>query len=86
MKRLGLKLALVLALVLPELAGAQTFSYNVYGDVLAGFRKTGTFAGTYEMVVDLGSVTNFLQLSMGSTINITNFTSSQLTYAFSSGY
>jgi PKD repeat protein len=86
MKRLGLKLALVLALVLPELAGAQTFSYNVYGDVLAGFRKTGTFAGTYEMVVDLGSVTNFLKLSMGSTISITNFTPSQLTYAFSSGY
>jgi len=85
-KRLSLKLALVAVLVLPEVADAQTFVFNSYCDVLAGFRKTGTYAGTYEMVVDLGSVTNFLKLSMGSTINITNFTPSQLTYAFSSGY
>lgn len=76
------KLALLTILALPELAGAQAFSYNQYGDVVAGFRKTGSFKGSYELVVDLGSVTNFLNVSSGTTINITNFTSIQLTNAF----
>ena len=84
LKRIGLKLVLLpmLALmVVPELADAQ-FGYNQYGDVMAGFRKTGVNAGNYELVVDLGSVTNFLKLSIGTTINITNYSPSQLTNAF----
>jgi PKD repeat protein len=81
-RRLGLKLAVLALLVLPELASAQSFNYNSYGDVLAGFRKTGVNAGNYELVMDLGSVTNFLNVSVGSTINITNFSPSQLTDAF----
>jgi len=82
LKRMGFKLALLTILALPELAGAQAFSYNQYGDVVAGFRKTGSFKGSYELVVNLGSVTNFLNVSSGATINITNFTSTQLTNAF----
>ena len=55
-------------LAVPGLANAQLFNYNQYGDVLAGFRQT-TPAGSYELVVDLGSVTNFLNLTIGTTIN-----------------
>ena len=79
---MGLKLAILTIFALPELAGAQAFSYNQYGDVVAGFRKTGSFKGNYEMVVNLGSVTNLLNVSSGTTINITNFSTTQLTNAF----
>jgi len=82
LKRFGLKLVLLALLALPELADAQVFNYNQYGDVLAGFRKTGVNEGNYELVVDLGNVTNFVSLSIGTTINITNYTASQLTNAF----
>ena len=86
-RRLGLRLALLVLLGLPELVQAQVqvFQYNQIGDVLAGFRKTGLNDTTgYEMVADLGSVTNFLNLSAGTTITITNFTPLQLTDAFTS--
>jgi PKD repeat protein len=82
LKKLGLKLALAAMLVLPELATAQFFNYNPLGDVLAGFRKTGANAGQYELVVDLGNVTNFLALPKGTTITITNLSPTQLTNAF----
>jgi PKD repeat protein len=78
----GCKLALLAILILPEIADAQLFSYNPYGDVLAGFRKTGSFAGNYELVVDLGNVTNFLAVPAGTTINITNYSTVQITNAF----
>ena len=81
-RRFGLKLALIALLALPELASAQFFSFNQYGDVLAGFRKTGANAGNYELVVNLGSVTNFVAMSIGNSINISNFSPSQLTDAF----
>jgi PKD repeat protein len=80
--RLSFKLAALALFLLPELAGAQNFTYNEYGDVLSGFRKTGVNAGNYELVVNLGNVTNFLNLSAGTTINITNFSASVLTDAF----
>ena len=53
LRRLGSKLALLTMLALPELASAQLFNYNSYGDVLAGFRKVSPYAGNYELVVDL---------------------------------
>lgn len=81
-----LQLMMLALLTLPELASAQFFSYNEYGDVLAGFRKTGVNAGNYELVVDLGSVTNLLKLPIGTTTNITRFSPSQLTDAFPNGY
>ncbi len=68
-------------LILPEVASAQQFKYNSIGDVLAGFRKT-TNAGLNELVVDLGSVTNFLALPAGSTITISNYSTTQITNAF----
>jgi PKD repeat protein len=81
LKRLGSKLVLLAMLAVPELASAQLFNYNPTGDVLAGFRKTSP-EGLYELVVDLGNVTNFLNLSIGTTINITNYSTSQMTNAF----
>ena len=88
-KRLGLKLVLlaVIAMMgLPERVHAQSagsvFNYNANGDVLAGFRKTGVYAGSYEFVADLGNITNFLELAVGRTITITNFSPAQLTDAF----
>ena len=81
-KRFAFKLALVAVLGLPELAGAQVFNYNSIGDVLAGFRKTGANATGYEVVVDFGNLTNFLFLAGGTTINLTNYSQSQLTDAF----
>lgn len=79
---LGLKLGLVAVLMLPELTSAQVFNYNSTGDVLAGFRKTGNNAGLNEMVADLGNVTNFLNVPVGTAISITNYSTTQLTNAF----
>jgi PKD repeat protein len=87
LKKTGLKLALLFLLALPELADAQQFfNYNQFGDVLLGFRKTGSFAATNELVVDLGSITNLLKLPAGTVTNIINFSPTQLTAAFSSGF
>jgi hypothetical protein len=63
-------------------AQAQFFNYSGKGDLMAGFRKPGV--GTYELVVNLGNVTNFVALAPGATINITNFSAAQLTDAFPS--
>ena len=67
-------------------ATAQFFSYNTYGDTLLGFRKTGSHQGTYELVVNLGSVTNFAALSAGASINVTRYSSLQLSNAFADGF
>ena len=86
LKRLGMKLALVAMLTLPELVSAQYFNYNSTGDVLLGFRKTGAYQGSYEFVVDAGSITNFLALPAGNSLNISNYAPAQLSDAFADGY
>ena len=79
-KKLSVKLALVALLAVPEIAGAQTyFTSTTTGDVDAGFRKTGSYQESYEMVVYLGNITNFLAVPAGSTINLTNYTHQQIT-------
>jgi hypothetical protein len=79
-------LALLGGLVSTGTAYAQYFSYNVTGDALLGFRKTGTHQGNYELVVNLGNITNYINLSGGTTINVTNYTPSVLTDSFANGY
>ncbi len=82
LKQLSLKITLFTAvsLVSAEAAKAQTyFPTFVNGDVVAGFRKTGQFAENNEMVVRLGNITNFLSLSVGTTIPITNYSITQIT-------
>lgn len=74
------------ALLAPGAANAQFFSYNSAGDTLLGFRKTGTHQGNYELVVNIGSVTNLIRVPAGQTINITNFHASLLSDAFADGF
>ena len=77
-----LQLAMVTLLALPELSSAQNFTAG-NGDLVAGFRKTGSFTGNYELVVNIGSVTNFLAVPAGNSISISNYSPSQLSAAFS---
>src|SRR5579859_6472403 len=74
------------ALVAPAAANAQFFAYNLYGDTLLGFRKTGAHQGNYELVVNIGNVTNLVAMPAGRTINITNFNPAQLSDAFADGF
>jgi hypothetical protein len=76
-----LNLAVLAVSVLPEITGAQNFTAGK-GDLLAGFRTPGV--GSYELVVNVGSVTNFLAQPAGTVIPINNFSPSQLSDAFSS--
>src|SRR4029077_10691703 len=64
--------------------GAQTFfNYNNYGDLCAGFRKTGVNQANYELVVNIGNITNLEAVPAGSSISISNYGSSALLDAFS---
>jgi hypothetical protein len=54
---------------------ANTFNYTA-GDVLIGFRKAG--AGTTDLVVDAGSVTNFVNQAPNTTVTISAYTGQQL--------
>src|SRR5579864_7015443 len=82
MSRTYLKLALMglLAATSAETAGAQTyFTTTGYGDLIAGFRKTGNYAENNQLVVNCGNITNLLKLTVGTTINITNYSIVQIT-------
>src|SRR6266705_3693876 len=68
------------ALSLVEAADAQSFTANK-GDLLLGFRKTS--GGSFELVVNIGNVTNFLAISLGTSVNVSNFSPAQLSAAFS---
>lgn len=76
-------LAALAAVMLPVLANAQYFDYSSSGSgraaLLAGFRKPGV--ASYELVVNLGNVTNLLAQPEGSTTAIGSFSPSQLTAA-----
>ncbi len=88
-RRLSLKSVLLALLALPELASAQVyFNANDYGSLYLGFRKTGNNVANpvYELVVTLGSVTNFIALPAGTITNITQYTPSRLTDSFANGF
>lgn len=77
-------LALLGVVSLTEAAAhAQNFTANK-GDLIAGFRKTGASQGSYELVVNLGSVTNFEALAAGASTNISTYAPINLSSAFSS--
>lgn len=70
----------VLSLLFAQIAGAQTyFTTTGFGDLLAGFRKTGTNIEANQLVVNLGNITNLLALSAGTTINMSNYSIVQMT-------
>ncbi len=58
-------------------AVAQPFAYSG-NDLLLGFRKTGAYQANYELVVNLGSATNYLDLAAGTTVPVPNFSPKQL--------
>jgi len=61
-----------------ETATAQPFTYT-NNDLLIGFRKTGAFQETFEVVVNVGKAINYVQASAGTSFGVPNFTLSQLT-------
>jgi hypothetical protein len=65
-----------------QLVSAQFFTTTGTGDTIAGFRKTGANKGTYQLVVNLGNVTNFLAVPAGSTIPVSAYSTTQLGNAF----
>src|SRR6266568_8168664 len=69
----------LLMLALCAQAGFQYASSNGR-DLLLGFRKTG---GSFELVINAGSVSNFYNLPIGTTITVTYVTAAQLGAAFS---
>lgn len=86
-KRLGLKriaFGALAGLLAPALANAQYFDYSTtttgQGALLAGFRKPGL--DSYELVVNLGNITNFLAVPAGTTIPITAYAPANVAAAF----
>lgn len=69
-------------LLCPVLATAQPFLVPNDGDLLAGFRKTGANQANYEVVVNVGNITNFEALASGTQTTVTRFSASQLSDAF----
>jgi hypothetical protein len=71
--------AAFLALVLAGAAQsvhAQVFTYQ-RSDLCLGFRNSS--ADNYEVVVDIGQASNYVNLSIGTSISVPNFSLSQLT-------
>lgn len=84
--RFQTKLWALTLLLLPGAAGAQSyFTYSGTGDVLAGFRKFVP-QGNYELVVNLGNITNFIAMPIGTQSNLVLPSASQLSDAFTNGY
>ena len=75
-------MAFLLTVLLTDTLTAQPFvAHN--GDLVAGFRKTGTHQANFELVVNIGNITNFEALQPGTSITISNFSAAQLSNAFS---
>jgi hypothetical protein len=69
--------ALALLALAPALS-AQVFTNHGNGDLTLGFRKTGNFAGSTEVVVNVGHATNFVNQALGTTVPVTGYVTSQL--------
>ncbi|MGO9204021.1 MAG: hypothetical protein ACLQM8_26160 [Limisphaerales bacterium] len=85
MKRtLRCKLALAVASLssLALTSPAQVLTFNT-DDLTLGFRKTGNYQENYELVVDIGPGTNYVNLAPGATVPVPNFSMLQLSDSFS---
>ncbi len=82
MKRISkicpIALAGTIGILALETASAQPFLYQP-NDLALGFRKTGSFQGTYEALVNLGQASTYFGAAIGTTFTVTNFSASQLT-------
>jgi hypothetical protein len=74
--------ALALAGTLPS-SRAQVFTYET-ADLCLGLRKVGSSvdADQDEVVVDIGQASNYVNMSIGSTITVPNISASQLSGSF----
>jgi len=74
----------VLALLtLDTMAQAQVFKY-ANNDLTLGFRKNDPYTENNEVVVDIGQASNYINLSVGTTISVPGFSAAQLTGSFAS--
>jgi hypothetical protein len=76
-------LAALALLALGTMAQAQTFS-SANNDLILGFRKNNPYTENYEVVVDIGQASSYINLAVGATTSVPGFSASQLTGAFSS--
>ncbi len=79
-------LAGLASLALCGQAEAQTFT-NRNEELILSFRKTGATGGTvgaYDFEIDLGPATNYYGAAPGTSITITQFTTSQISALFDS--
>jgi hypothetical protein len=62
---------------------AQVFTYRT-ADLCLGIRKVGSYidADQDELVVDIGQASNYVSMSVGSTITVPNISASQLSGSF----
>src|SRR5258708_18929118 len=79
------RLSLGLLLCFAGLANAQYFTAND-GDLMLGLRRNTSFGAYDEVVVNIGSVTNFLAQAPGTTNTVGNFSPGQLTTVYSGGF
>jgi hypothetical protein len=79
------KISLFLGVLLSvcSLAEAQNFVANK-GDLMLGFRKTN--GASFELVVNIGNVTNFTRLAAGTSTNIAGYAPSNVVTASFSSY
>jgi hypothetical protein len=70
----------------PQVIQAQSFVPPGNGDLLGGFRKSGTHQGSNDIVVFLANVTNLISLPVGNTMTLGNINAARLTDAFSSDF
>lgn len=56
---------------------AQVFTWK-NNELLLGFRKTGNYQENYEVVVNIGAATNYVDAPAGTTLTVPNFSLSQL--------
>ena len=75
---IGGRAVLVALSLLTIITSAEAqFTYS-NADLCLGFRKTGSYQGNYECVVDIGPAAKYVALVPGTTINITAYTASQI--------
>jgi hypothetical protein len=74
-------LAALALLALGTIAQAQTFT-SANNDLILGFRKNNPYTENYEVVVDVGQASSYINLAIGTTISVPGFSPSQLTGSF----
>jgi hypothetical protein len=64
-------------LALSQIAGAQPFIYRD-SDLCLGFRKIAPYSDNNQAVVNIGQASRYVNAALGTTLSVTNFSSSQL--------